>query len=175
MVEDMPPNPNAPDHVTGGAGAGCASAVAAGDVHFALGVDHLAGIRVSQPGRYVAPSMGHAVRLSVHLQWCTHAISMLQFTGCNMATPAVQLASSLQSNCYAFLQVAAACCGMYGFRASAGAVSQQGVVSVTPSLEAIAWTARDMATLQQVGAALQLPGGPRHPSCTAGVCYHRAF
>lgn len=48
-IEDMPPNPNAPDYVTGGVGAGCASAVAAGDVQFALGVDHLAGIRVSQP------------------------------------------------------------------------------------------------------------------------------
>lgn len=45
MPEDMPPNPVAPEYVTGGAGAACASAVAAGDVRFAVGVDHLAGIR----------------------------------------------------------------------------------------------------------------------------------
>lgn len=56
------------------------------------------------------------------------------------------------------VQVAAACCGTYGFRASAGAVSSQGVVSVNPSLEAVAWTGADMHTLQQVGTALQLPG-----------------
>ncbi len=55
-------------------------------------------------------------------------------------------------------QVAAACCGMYGFRASHGVVPMEGVASVTPSLEAFAWTAADAATLQQVGAALQLPG-----------------
>lgn len=60
--------------------------------------------------------------------------------------------------------MAAACCGTYGFRASAGAVPMQGVVSVTPSLEAVAWTAPDMDTLQQVGAALQLPG--------ARICAH---
>lgn len=55
-------------------------------------------------------------------------------------------------------QVAAACCGTYGFRASHGVVPMEGVASVTPSLEAFAWTAADAATLQQVGAALQLPG-----------------
>lgn len=45
-VEDMPSNAAAPDRITGGAGGACASAVAAGNVRFAVGVDHLAGIRV---------------------------------------------------------------------------------------------------------------------------------
>lgn len=45
-LEEMPANPAAAECVTGGAGAACASAVAAGEVQFAIGVDHLAGIRV---------------------------------------------------------------------------------------------------------------------------------
>ena len=39
-------NPAAPDAIASGTGAGAAMAVAAGLADFALGVDHLAGLRV---------------------------------------------------------------------------------------------------------------------------------
>lgn len=49
----------------------------------------------------------------------------------------------------------------------------EGVASVTPSLEAIAWTAADVDTLQRVGAALELPG-VRVPS-TSGMSISSAL
>lgn len=45
-VEDMASNHAAPQHVSGGVGGACAAAVASTEVDFAMGTDHLAGLRV---------------------------------------------------------------------------------------------------------------------------------
>ena len=55
-------------------------------------------------------------------------------------------------------QVAAACCGIFGFRTSHGVLPMEGVATVAASLETPAWTAASAQTLTAVGTALDLPG-----------------
>ena len=59
------------------------------------------------------------------------------------------------------MQVAAACCGCYGFRPTYGVVPQEGSFLATSSLETVAWAADSPDTLSKVGQALGLPGGAR--------------
>eukprot|EP00262_Sarcandra_glabra_P004369 TRINITY_DN15334_c0_g1_i1.p1 TRINITY_DN15334_c0_g1~~TRINITY_DN15334_c0_g1_i1.p1 ORF type:complete len:653 (-),score=115.88 TRINITY_DN15334_c0_g1_i1:547-2319(-) len=65
------------------------------------------------------------------------------------------------------VRVPSAFCGILGFRPSHGAVSNMGVIPVAPSLDTIAWFARDPSILRRVGhLLLQLPYAesrmPRH-------------
>jgi amidase len=53
----------------------------------------------------------------------------------------------------------AAFCGVYGFRASHGVLSMQGVIPLAPSFDTIGWFARDIETMIAVGDAL-LPPDP---------------
>ncbi len=77
-------------------------------------------------------------------------------------------------------QVGAACCGVYGFRPSAGAVPSDGVSRASGRLEQVAWVASDPDVLYRVGQALKLPGGARLRSSYATAilriwppcCYH---
>ena len=67
-------------------------------------------------------------------------------------------------------QVGAACCGLYGFRPSAGAVPSDGVSLASGRLEQVAWAASDPDVLYRVGQALKLPGGARlRPSHTNAI------
>lgn len=51
----------------------------------------------------------------------------------------------------------AAFCGVFGFRASHGAISMQGVIPLAPSFDTIGWFARDIDTMIAVGDALLPP------------------
>jgi len=57
------------------------------------------------------------------------------------------------------VQVHAAACGLYGFRATAAGAAAGGVVGVAGALDALALAARDPALLRRAAAALGLPGG----------------
>ena len=56
------------------------------------------------------------------------------------------------------LQVHAACCGVWGFRASSGIALADSKGAVAGSLEAVGWACQDPRDLQLVGDALKLPG-----------------
>ncbi|KAF9592440.1 hypothetical protein IFM89_014930 [Coptis chinensis] len=56
------------------------------------------------------------------------------------------------------VRVPAAFCGILGFRTSHGALSNTGIIPVSPSLDAVGWFANDPNILRRVGhALLQLP------------------
>lgn len=93
-----PPNPAAPDRVTGGSSSGSAAAVALGEADVGLGSDTAGSIRVP-----------------------------------------------------------AAACQLYGFRPTHAAVSVDGLISLSPSYDAVGWMARDPTTLRAVGEALLPP------------------
>ncbi len=57
------------------------------------------------------------------------------------------------------MQVHAAACGLYGFRATAAGAAAGGVVGVAGALDALALAARDPTLLRRAAAALGLPGG----------------
>ncbi|MCQ4190536.1 MULTISPECIES: amidase [Methylocystis] len=48
----------------------------------------------------------------------------------------------------------AAFCGVFGFRASHGAVAMDGIIPLAPSFDAIGWFARDISVMASVGEAL---------------------
>ncbi|HZG87740.1 amidase [Paenibacillus sp.] len=52
------------------------------------------------------------------------------------------------------VRVPSAYCGIYGFRPTHGAVSEDGVIPLAPSFDTVGWMARDARTLEAVGAAL---------------------
>lgn len=52
------------------------------------------------------------------------------------------------------IRVPAAYCGIYGFRPTAGAVSAQGVVPLSPSYDCVSWFANDSLTLRECGQIL---------------------
>jgi amidase len=68
----------------------------------------------------------------------------------------------------------AAFCGVYGFRPSHGALTQNGVVPLAPSLDTIGWFARDAETLAKVGDAL-LPTDPSAAPLDRGLTLAEAF
>ncbi len=57
------------------------------------------------------------------------------------------------------LQVHAAACGVYGFRATARGAAAGGVVGVAGDVDALAIAARDPALLRRAATVLGLPGG----------------
>jgi amidase len=60
----------------------------------------------------------------------------------------------------------AAFCGVYGFRASHGAISMAGVIPLAPSFDTIGWFARDIDTMIAVGDALLPPDPAGRASAT---------
>jgi len=52
------------------------------------------------------------------------------------------------------VRVPSAYCGIYGFRPTHGAVSEEGVIPLAPSFDTVGWMARDARTLEAVGSAL---------------------
>lgn len=71
--------------------------------------------------------------------------------------------------CRGVSQVSAACCGMFAFRPTHGELPVGGTTLVCPSLETVSWVAGDVARLQQVASALQLPG--KIPLLCRNCCY----
>ncbi len=63
----------------------------------------------------------------------------------------------------------AAFCGVYGFRASHGSISMEGVIPLAPSFDTIGWFARDIDTMVAVGDALL----PPEPETAAPDKIHR--
>ncbi|KAJ6818093.1 outer envelope protein 64, chloroplastic [Iris pallida] len=63
------------------------------------------------------------------------------------------------------VRIPGAFCGVLGFRSSHAAVSNVGVIPISPSLDTTGWFSKDPSTLRRVGhVLLQLPHGvPRHP------------
>ncbi|KAF6144586.1 hypothetical protein GIB67_006078 [Kingdonia uniflora] len=63
------------------------------------------------------------------------------------------------------VRVPAGFCGVLGFRSSHGALSNMGVIPVSPSLDTVGWFAKDVGILRRVGhVLLQLPyTNPRSP------------
>ncbi|PIA26567.1 hypothetical protein AQUCO_09100030v1 [Aquilegia coerulea] len=63
------------------------------------------------------------------------------------------------------VRLPAAFCGIFGFRSSQGALSNVGIIPVSPSLDALGWFAKDASILRRVGhVLLQLPySDPRAP------------
>lgn len=59
----------------------------------------------------------------------------------------------------AMLQTSAACCGLYAFRPTRGAVSREGVNLIAGDLDAIGWICRTPDLLPRLGDAFNLPGG----------------
>lgn len=70
-VEDMAGNHAAPQYVSGGVGGACAAAVASTEVDFAMGTDHLAGLRVRSLLSRVALHLPPL--LSIHTRACSTA------------------------------------------------------------------------------------------------------
>jgi amidase len=68
----------------------------------------------------------------------------------------------------------AAFCGIFGFRASHGAVSMEGIIPLAPSFDAIGWFARDIGALASVGEAL-LPVGAKDEDVGEAVLLTDAF
>ena len=60
----------------------------------------------------------------------------------------------------------AAFCGAFGFRASHGVISMQGVIPLAPSFDTIGWFARDIETMIAVGDALLPPKASGSASAT---------
>lgn len=81
-------NPLAPQHVSGGVGGGCASAVGSGTVEVAVGTDHLAGVRVRPfPSPHHPSFLGGYTGASSPLipHSLLHDIVFAHF--CNLVTP----------------------------------------------------------------------------------------
>lgn len=57
----------------------------------------------------------------------------------------------------------AAFCGVFGFRASHGAIPMTGVLPLAPSFDVIGWFARDIDTMQAVGDVLLPPDADNRP------------
>ncbi|WP_292531420.1 amidase [Methylocystis sp.] len=68
----------------------------------------------------------------------------------------------------------AAFCGIFGFRASHGAVSMEGIIPLAPSFDAIGWFARDIGALASVGEAL-LPVAAKDEDVGEAVLLTDAF
>lgn len=67
------------------------------------------------------------------------------------------------------VRVPASYCGLFGFRPTHGAVSEQGVIPLAPSFDTVGWFARDARLLLAVGEIL-LPGtAANQPSLTDGT------
>ena len=74
-------------------------------------------------------------------------------------TVCFELVLSVPRLTLAFLQVQAACNGLWGYRASTGAGPKDGAGSIAGPLDALGWMTKDPFMLSKVGRALQLPGG----------------
>ena len=68
----------------------------------------------------------------------------------------------------------AAFCGVYGFRASHGAIPMAGVIPLAPSFDAIGWFARDLGVMASVGEAL-LPTDAADVAVEEAVLLNEAF
>jgi len=68
----------------------------------------------------------------------------------------------------------AAFCGIFGFRASHGAVSMEGIIPLAPSFDAIGWFARDIDVMASVGEAL-LPKAKKNAEVGEAVLLTDAF
>ncbi|MGZ9409945.1 MAG: amidase family protein, partial [Methylocystis sp.] len=68
----------------------------------------------------------------------------------------------------------AAFCGVFGFRASHGAVALDGVIPLAPSFDAIGWFARDIGVMASVGEAL-LPENAANAELKEAVLLTDAF
>lgn len=106
-VTDMACNPLAPQHVSGGVGGGCASAVGSGSVEFAIGTDHLAGIRVAAAccGTYGFRATHGAIDAEgaslicpslEAIAWCANDAALMQQIGTALQAPgSVQYSSDV--------------------------------------------------------------------------------
>ncbi|MBM3553687.1 MAG: amidase [Alphaproteobacteria bacterium] len=68
----------------------------------------------------------------------------------------------------------AAFCGIFGFRASHGAVSMEGIIPLAPSFDTIGWFARDIDAMASVGDAL-LPADAKNAEVGEAVLLTDAF
>ncbi|XP_021753206.1 outer envelope protein 64, mitochondrial-like [Chenopodium quinoa] len=85
-------------------------------------------------------------------------------SGSAVAVAAQLVDFSLGTDTIGCIRIPASLCGVFGFRPSHGAVSMDGVLPNSQSLDTIGWFARDPSVLHRVGhVLLQLKTEPRRP------------
>jgi amidase len=72
------------------------------------------------------------------------------------------------------VRVPASFCGLYGFRASHGALPTAGVVPFAPGFDTVGWFARDATLLRRIGEVL-LPSAPGAPLASRALLCRDAF
>lgn len=122
-------------------------------------------------GKTVVDEMAFSINgVNKHYDTPTNPAASAHIPGGSSSGSAVAVASkqvdfSLGIDTIGGVRVPAAFCGIFGFRTSQGALSNVGIIPVSPSLDAVGWFAKDPITLRRVGQVLlQLPyASPRTP------------
>ncbi|KAL6001644.1 Outer envelope protein 64, chloroplastic [Asimina triloba] len=124
-------------------------------------------------GRTVIDEMGYSINgENKHYGTPTNPAANARIPGGCSSGSAVAVAAeladfSLGIDTVGGVRVPGAFCGILGFRPSHGAISNIGIVPVSPSLDTVGWFAKDPSILQRVGhVLLRLPyadtRSPRH-------------
>ncbi|XP_068659737.1 outer envelope protein 64, chloroplastic [Aristolochia californica] len=123
-------------------------------------------------GKTIISEMGYSIFGGhKHYEAPTNPVAPARIGGGSSSGSAVAVAVglvdfSLGIDSIGGVRVPAACCGVLGFRPSHGAISNAGVIPVSPSLDTIGWFAKDPSILRRVGhVILQLgyvDSRPRH-------------
>ncbi|KAG9458606.1 hypothetical protein H6P81_003114 [Aristolochia fimbriata] len=123
-------------------------------------------------GKTVITEMGYSIfGGDKHYEAPTNPVAPARICGGSSSGSAVAVAAelvdfSLGIDSIGGVRVPAACCGVLGFRPSHGAITNTGVIPVSPSLDTIGWFAKDPSVLRRVGhVILQLgyaESRPRH-------------
>lgn len=95
-------------------------------------------------------------------------------SGSAVAVAAGQVNFAIGTDTAGSCRAPAAFCGIFGFRASHGAVSMDGIIPLAPSFDSIGWFARDVSVMASVGDAL-LPAGAKDAEVGEAVLLTDAF
>ncbi|KAF5177715.1 Glutamyl-tRNA(Gln) amidotransferase subunit A, partial [Thalictrum thalictroides] len=122
-------------------------------------------------GKTVVDELAYSINgVNKHYDTPTNPLAPAHIPGGSSSGSAVAVAANLVDFALGVdttggVRVPAAFCGIFGFRTSQGALSNVGVIPVSPSLDALGWFAKDPSILRRVGhVLLQLPYSlPRAP------------
>ena len=101
--------------------------------------------------------------------------SSLRFASSMHCRLFVRVSAASGNTTFAMLQTSAACCGLYAYRPTRGAISREGVNLIAGDLDAVGWICRTPDLLPRLGDAFNLPGGETqhlpYRSNTSSACF----